>query len=491
VGVAVVAVLVRLPMLGLPLDSDEGGYAYVARRWAAGATLYTPGAWVDRPPGLALVFRWTGDIAYSPTALRSAAALAAVAVALAVFVAAHSLAGPGAACLAGGLAGLILAGPYIQGYELNGELLAAAFGAWAVAVALVWRASRPGLAWLILAGMLAGVAPLLKQSALDALVVVLAVAVDAAIGSRRWRPALAALGGVAVPLGATAAWAGVTGWDRAWYAIVGFQAGLVRNEPVATRLSALAASAAHAAPDLAGLALAAAAGAILVWRRQRWQLWPHVLWVASALLAVVIGPFGHPHYWVQVVAPLAVLAACCWPALRRTGTAPGAAALGGPARAVVGVTLALAVTVPLLAGAYVVSRSPSERAVLLSPDQRQVADPTVAAWLRSHTSPYQQVYAFVASADLYMLAGRGTSYPYLWEASVQHVPGALQVLDAYLASPGGPRYIVEYQQPDLIDSTGRLRSVVAEHYARVASIGGYAVLVRRLPPVGRSSSRTR
>ena len=36
VGVAVLTLLVRLPLVGLPLDPDEGGYAYIARRWAAG-----------------------------------------------------------------------------------------------------------------------------------------------------------------------------------------------------------------------------------------------------------------------------------------------------------------------------------------------------------------------------------------------------------------------------------------------------------------------
>src|SRR5450631_3321586 len=80
--VAVTTAVVRVPLLGLPLDPDEGGYAYVAHRWAAGAQLYTTAAWVDRPPALMLVFRWITDLSYSPIALRLAAVLAAMVVAL-------------------------------------------------------------------------------------------------------------------------------------------------------------------------------------------------------------------------------------------------------------------------------------------------------------------------------------------------------------------------------------------------------------------------
>src|SRR3954465_9590369 len=97
------AAAVRLPLLGPPLDPDEGGYAYIARRWASGAALYTDGAWVDRPPGLLLAFRWAGDVAYTPTGLRLAAVLPAVALTVAAASAAWALAGRLAAVVAGAL----------------------------------------------------------------------------------------------------------------------------------------------------------------------------------------------------------------------------------------------------------------------------------------------------------------------------------------------------------------------------------------------------
>ena len=45
-GLALIAI--RLPFLRVPLDADEGGYAYLSRQWAAGGRLYGP-VWVDRP----------------------------------------------------------------------------------------------------------------------------------------------------------------------------------------------------------------------------------------------------------------------------------------------------------------------------------------------------------------------------------------------------------------------------------------------------------
>src|SRR5947209_7811972 len=33
---ALAAIAIRLPLLGVPLDADEGGYAYLARRWRGG-----------------------------------------------------------------------------------------------------------------------------------------------------------------------------------------------------------------------------------------------------------------------------------------------------------------------------------------------------------------------------------------------------------------------------------------------------------------------
>ena len=169
-AVVAVTVLARIPLMGLPLDSDEGGYALVAHRWSLGAPLYSLGAWVDRPPGLVVVFRLVDAVSYSAVAMRVAAALAAAVLSLGAAATAWALAGRRAALVTGLVVGVVLAGPWLEGYQLNGELLAGAAAAVAVAVACWWRAGVLSARWLVVAGALAGVGPLMKQSGFDGVV---------------------------------------------------------------------------------------------------------------------------------------------------------------------------------------------------------------------------------------------------------------------------------------------------------------------------------
>ena len=78
-GLAFVAALVRLPFLATGLGPDEGGYAYVAERWAHGARLYHA-AWVDRPQGLLLAYRFFLRIGDTPWAVRLGAIVFACAI---------------------------------------------------------------------------------------------------------------------------------------------------------------------------------------------------------------------------------------------------------------------------------------------------------------------------------------------------------------------------------------------------------------------------
>ena len=466
---AVVAVLVRLPLIGLPLDSDEGGYALVAHRWAAGATLYSAGAWVDRPPGLVLVFRWVDALAYSPLGLRVASAVAAAVLAVGAAAASWALAGRRAAVVTGLLTAVVLAGPWLQGYELNGELLAAALAAWAVALALWWRAGSLPAIWLAVAGLLAGSAPLMKQSGIDAVVVVLLVA---ALSPRRTRTLTLAAAGAAVPLGLVVVLATLGGWSRWWFALVGSETQLSAGQPVGYRIGSMLFGALLAAPDTVGLALAAAAGVAMSWSDRR-AVWPGLLWAAAAVFGACLGPFGHPHYWVQAVAPAAVLAGLVVPRLRLL--APDLRRFGVA-------VLATAAVLPLVGQAVVLSRPSDQRTSVLTKDPVVSANVTVASWLDAHTRPQDQVFALVAGAALYLQADRSTSFPYLWYGNVEHVSGAIPLLRSWLASRSGPRYVVVYQNPDEVDPTGALLRVLEKHYLRVGRAAGYDVLERRMSP---------
>lgn len=457
VGLALAGALLRLPFLGVPLDADEGGYAYLAQRWAAGGKLYDD-VWVDRPQGLMLVYRAVVTVSTWPGAIRVAGMLAGVAVTLGVAGAAWALRGRTAGVVAAGLAAAVLVAPKLQGFLLNGELVAAAFAAPAVALALAWRArgSRPW--WLLaLAGAFGGAAVLMKQSGFDGLVVVAVVAV-ASGPRRRWRALLAAGVGAAVPLGAALLDAALASWSQWWSAVVGYRLEAGDSGGLLTRVGRLAGSVGTYGWWLLPLAVVAAWGAVVCWRqRERVPL----VWLGAAAVGFLGGQFFFPHYYVQLLPPLVLLATLAVMALSPS-TAKAAVAV---------------VVVPSLVAVLAVALlTPDHRDRFAMPNDRLLANRQIAPWLRDHAAPTDQVYAFVSSADLYYLSGRHTDYRYLWRANIETIPGEVARLRSWLGSSDAPRWVVVYQQPDDIDASGGIAAVLAARYEQVTRIDGIDVL---------------
>jgi len=272
----------------------------------------------------------------------------------------------------------------------------------------------------------------MKQSGFDGVVVVVAVAAASRPASRpawrpAWRPLLLALAGVAVPLGVTGLLALRGGWGRWWFALVGSEAQLSSLQPAVRRVGSVVVSLALVQPDVIGLVAAAVIGCVVTWRR-RAQTWPALVWLAAAVAGACLGPFGHPHYWVQAVAPAAVVAATMVPRIESL-----------PARTRVAATAALvaAVVLPLAGQLFVLSRPPAERPRVLATEPDVAANQAVVAWLDAHTRPADQVFAFAASAAVYVEAQRETTFPYLWYGDVEHVPGAMEMLRSWLGTTAG------------------------------------------------------
>jgi hypothetical protein len=78
---AAVVVLVRLPWLGAPLSSDEGGFLFVAGQWHHGGGSLYGSYWVDRPPLLIGLFA-LAHLLGGTVALRLLGCVAAVVVVL-------------------------------------------------------------------------------------------------------------------------------------------------------------------------------------------------------------------------------------------------------------------------------------------------------------------------------------------------------------------------------------------------------------------------
>jgi hypothetical protein len=451
-GVAAVAagggaVALRAPFLHTPLTADEGGYAEIARLWAHGAALYS-GVWVDRPQGLLLAFR--GPLAAGATSvvdLRLLAAAAGAALALLVLLVGSRLLGRRAALAAALLASAAGASPYIEGFTFSGELLAAVAAAGAIAALVVHERART--AWLlVLAGLLAGAALMVKQSGFDALG---AGVVTLACQRSFWRLGVFT-GAAAAPLVAGFVAAGNR---EAWFGAV-VQYGLRAAPSLEAWLAAFASSLPDAALALGVLALLACLG----WRRS-----PLLLrcWAVFAAVGVIVGGSFHPHYYLQLVAPLSLLA----PA--------GLARFGGR----VPVLAAAALAAIVFAAAPLWLLTGAAQAVRLWPADRHLrTDAAVARAVRSLTGAHDSVFVLWADADLYYLADRAPAFRYLWLRNVETIPGAVAVADRVLALLR-PAVVVVAQPASLADPSGQTAAILRRDYRVVRRIDGTSILEPR------------
>ena len=447
-------IIVRLPFLGVPLDADEGGYAYLSRQWAAGGRLYGP-VWVDRPQGLMLLYRLISGLDRAKLAVHLGAIAVALVLLIGVAAAAGALAGRRAAVIAAFLIAVLGAAPRLQGFMLNGELAAGAFSALAVAFAL-WFRRTDRLMLLAAAGATGALAVLMKQSGFDGLLVALAVAVLA----HRLSAVLAYIGGVIVPLGLALLQAALTSWSDWWFAIVGYRLHTSAGSRggLSGRWHNITADLAHLWPELVPLAALAVLG--LAWCVRN-RSWVPLVWMGCSLVGFGGGVFFFPHYWIQLVGPACLLGA------------PALATL--PRRITIALTIAACLPVVLFVGRMSISSS-DQRDRLAVPDGRLLANRDIAPWLRAHAAPNDQLYAFVSSADLYYSTGLHTDFRYLWQANLDAIPGSVVLLGNYLAGSDHPSWVVLYAQPGRIDPSGRIGGTLSHNFHQVDVIDGVRIL---------------
>jgi len=455
---AALAVLVRLPFFGAPLTADEGGYAEAARLWDHGATLYRD-VWVDRPQGLVLVFRGVLELGSSTDTIRAVAAVAGALSVLATMLLAFRLTRRRTTALACGLLMATFgASPFLESFTLAGELLASLAAILSLLAFAAYLRSRTPW-WLVVAGLASGCAVMIKQSGFDAAlaIVVLLVWTER---RRAVRPV-----GVLVASGAAPVVAGLlaaVSLHRWWFAVVGYRGSgdSIVTGSLVHRLDLLQQSLPAAAKGLGLLIVLAALG---------WRGSPLLvrLWLGAAVLGVVGGGNFHLHYYLQLVPPLAVLSGAGVERLiARRERLLGAASAGAAIATVV-------LTVPLMFD------SPRAQAKAIWPhDPHLQHDAAVVRYVRAHTRPGQKILVVWAAADIYFLADRAPVVPYMWFRNIQAVPGARADAQRALGARRAA-LVVESQQPDSADPSGRTTAILASEYRRVATVDGVPVLAPR------------
>jgi hypothetical protein len=370
-----------------------------------------------------------------------AAAFAAVLVVLACALG-KAAGGSLPAFVAGALAATAGASPFIEGFTLSGELVASVLAAAAILAFLRYEQGRR-TGWLAAAGLAAGSAWMVKQSFFDA-----AAAIFVCVASSRRRAAWFALA-VCIPIAAGVI---ASGDPAAWYrGVIGYGLHASGGESIVHRLHQLASSLQPASKALLAVALLAGFG----WRRApavaRW-------WAAFAAVGVVVGGNFHPHYYLQLVVPLALL-----PAFVEVGAAQRLVLAGAAA------IVAVAFAVPLWGD----SGSAQARAIWPA-DRHLHSDKAVAAYVSAHSRPSQRLYVMWAAADVYYLADRRPLSGYLWLRNVQSIRGAVAQIRRRL-NDGAAELVVVEQPPALADPSGRTAAVLHRRYRLVATVQNVAI----------------
>ena len=475
-AVIAAATLLRLRFLHLPLNTDEAGFAEVARLWSRGLPLYGQQAWVDRPQGLLLAYRLVAATGWDPMARVLAMAAAAV-TAAAVAGAAWALAGRRAALIAAVLFAVLSPAPHLEGFTGNGELLGTAFASSAVAVAAWWWA-RGGLdrRLLVVAGALAAIAPLMKQSAVDGVVAVVAlVLVSSPAPRRRGRDLVAVGAGVALPVVAALAHAATIGFGAWWFAVAGHrtQTQSLLHGSGALHWEEFRASLGPFWRDLGVLVPLAALGTLAAYLDRRLTL--PLAWLLAAALGFAVGGLYHPHYWMQLAAPLVLLAAI------------GLDAVAGVSKALAVGLGVLALAIPLAYAEPVYLAPTNARASLLSSrDDRIVIAGAIGDYVRSVTRPSDRIAVLWDDASVFWHADRPPAFQYMWWRPLSEIRGAAERARATITGPDPPVVVVA-EDAAMLDPRGDVRRTLAERYVELTVIGGVPVYGLRavLPPGGK------
>jgi hypothetical protein len=266
-----------------------------------------------------------------------------------------------------------------------------------------------------------------------------------------------------VPVAASALAGWLSGWNADWTALVAYH---FDPSTGSGRLAHLGKSLPVVASDVLPLGVAALVGLWVL--RRNLGLRFALVWLGAALVGVNVGGLYWPHYYVQVLPPLCLLAGAALARIR-------VPALGWATAAVV--------ALPALAflGALV-QASESGRELMVKYALGYENDQRVARYVRSHSSPAEQVYAFVSRADFYFLADRKSASPYIWAHPLNTIPGAKAGLVRTLAATRRPRLVVLFQRRPLQTRDRQVDPLLDRYYVPVwRSPSGTTVLQERTP----------
>lgn len=455
VGLAAAAVALRWPFLQVPMITDEGAYAYVAHFWSGSYQLYRDIPF-DRPQGIFLLYKLALLFGDDIATIRLAAALYNAATCMAVFACADRLFDRPAAWCAAGAYALFSAAPRIEGFTANAELFTLL--PLVLSATLVWQGRWVG------AGVLAGVATVIKPNGLAGLLLALGWAACAPGRGRAWAQVVA--GFCLAPLASA-----VHGWSVDWWAYWGSFVDRrlllysIVSSRVGTQLDNLIAGVRATVSSWILLAVLAAFAAIK--RRERATAFA-LLWLATCFAGMALGGDWQWHYFQQIIPPLCVLAGggvarwrapgVRWPWVGAAGLAAVWFARGD---------------LPFW------SRSADEISWTLYGRAGYLAAPQAARAIDARTAPSASIYVAFAEAEIYFLAGRKAAVPQFFYRQVLYSPAVFAEVVGALQRGEAEMVVVAQGPPAARMSVEAFVALLEQRYEPVQQFGPLVLLRRR------------
>jgi len=399
---------IRLPLLDLPFERDEGEYAYIAWRLGHGELPYRD--WVDqKPPAIFWVYRLALALPLEDVvAVHLVGAAFAAATAVALFFLARRFTSDGWAGVAAATFALLSADPIAQGAAANTELfmlLPLVLAQIAFLRAAGDQAARTR--WSVLCGVLVGGAVAFKQVAAVQALVLVALWPLFARGDRRLRDALvfaARLG-----LGAALVWVPIAlyffahdGLGALVFEVFTHNFAYAGALPGGLRARALLVALVTLSGAQLVVWIAAAIGLATLARAGRSH---ELAFLAGSLVAGIVGAsasgYYFLHYFQQLLPPLAIAAAL------------GAERLGGADRLRAATATAFLLAPPALSIAPFLRLSPADAVRRIYPGSQFAELPAIAARIAATTDSDDRVFVFGAEPQVLFHARRVSATRYI------------------------------------------------------------------------------
>jgi hypothetical protein len=417
ISVILIVAAVRAPLLPIPLERDEGEYAYIA--WRLGYDELPYRDWVDqKPPAVFFIYRLALSLPLEPIrAIHFVALLFSAASACALFFLALRFMNRFWAWAAAALFALLSADPLVQGTAANTELFMLC-PLILSQLAFISAASRKhsNVLFIVLAGALTGIAAMFKQVAIVNWFFMAAVYPTLAGGKKRWRAAVSFVLWSATGLLTVLGLVVLYFWRRGGLHefvdnVFTHNLEYIGAVGVSARVEYCWGTLTTLVRTQATVWVFAAAGlvALLTSGRVKWFFFV-AGWLITSILAVSASGYFFPHYFQQLLPPLALAAA--------VGAQTIAASKSWRVFPLwsrrVAVVLALAVLPAITLWPFLFTYTPAEAVRKIYPGDFFAEMPQFAQRLETLTPPDKRVFVFGAEPELLFYARRASATRYIF-----------------------------------------------------------------------------